>query len=240
MSITREQADKLKAPFNPEDISWKPQTVDYKNNTALAVAYCDPRGYVDRLNEVFGVGGWSDSYTFIATPFNKFIKGKAAYKEKPATEDKQVPGNKVLCVCMLVVHPDSEKHNTGATVSSTGDSDASDENAATSAEAQAFKRAAMKLGLGRYLYDLPKVTAAYSYGKWTNGTPTLPDWAMPKYQCDECKSSVKPATHNEQTFSVAQLLANSQRKYQKDLCADCQRKKVAAEKSQLVRTGAQT
>jgi len=233
--LTPDVAAKLRAPFKPEDISWKPQTVDYKAKTALAVAYADPRAYVDRLNEVFGVGGWSDYYNFIATPFNKFIKGKAAYKDKPATEDRQIPGDKVIVVCSLHVR------EFDISVSSTGDSDASDDNAATSAEAQSFKRAAMKLGLGRYLYELPKVTAAYDYGKWTNGAPTLPDWALPKYNCEECGLEVKSIVHadsvkGDTTFSVSQLLANSQRKYQKDLCADCQRKKTEATKSQLART----
>jgi hypothetical protein len=222
-------AEKLRSPFNPEDISWKPQTVNYKDKTALAVAYADPRAYVDRMNDVFGVGGWQDNYSFIATPFNKFIKGKAAWKEKPATEDKQIPGNKVLVVATIQIP------QYGISVSSTGDSDASDDNAATSAEAQAFKRAAMKLGLGRYLYDLPKVTARYDNGRWTDGAPNLPDWALPKYHCEGCKAEVKSMTHGTQTFSVAQLLANSQRKYQKDLCAECQRKLTEEAKSSLGR-----
>ena len=227
--LTKEMTEQLRAPFKPEDISWKPQTVDYKAKTALAVAYADPRAYVDRLNEVFGVGMWSDAYHFIATPFNKFIKGKAAWGDKPATEDKQIPGNKIIVTCSL------EVESLGIRISSTGDSDAADDNAATSAEAQAFKRAAMKLGLGRYLYELPKVTAAYDKGKWTNGAPTLPDWALPKSHCDDCKGEVKSMTHGDTTFSVAQLLNNSQRKYQKNLCADCQRKLTEAAKNQLGR-----
>ena len=229
MPIPNELAAKLRAPFNPEDISWKPQTVDYKANTALAVAYADPRAYVDRMNEVFGVGGWSDNYTFTVTPFNKVIRGKKAYKDTPATEDKQIPGNKVLVVCNLTV---SEY---GVGISSTGDSDAADDNAATSAEAQAFKRAAMKLGLGRYLYELPKVNAAYSYGKWTNGAPSLPDWAIPKFNCQDCGSEIASVVHGDTTYSVSQLKANSQRKYSKDLCAACQRKIVEATKASLGR-----
>lgn len=227
--LIKELADKLRAPFNPEDISWKPQTVNYSAKTALAVAYADPRAYVDRLNDVFGVGGWMDRYTFIATPFTKFIKGKTAWGDKPATEDKLVAGDKVIVVATI----DVPEFN--ISISSTGDSDASDDNAATSAEAQAFKRAAMKLGLGRYLYDLPKVTARYDKGKWLDGPPNLPDWALPKYHCEECKGEVKSATHKDQTFSVAHLLANSQRKYQKDLCADCQRKRTETAKGQLGR-----
>lgn len=227
--LPKELADKLRSPFNPEDISWKPQTVDYKAETALAVAYADPRAYVDRLNEVFGVGGWGDTYHFIATPFTKFIKGKAAYRDKPATEDKTIAGDKIVVVATLTV-PEY-----GISVSSTGDSDASDDNAATSAEAQAFKRAAMKLGLGRYLYDLPKITAGYKFGWKDESQLKLPDWALPKYHCADCKAEVKSIKHGEQVFSVAHLLANSQRKYQKDLCAECQRKLTEAAKGQLGR-----
>jgi hypothetical protein len=225
-------AAKLRAPFKPEDISWKPQTVDYRAHTALAVAYADPRAYTDRMNEVFGVGGWSDTYYFTVTPFNKFIKGKAAWGDKPATEDKQVAGNKVICVATISVS------EFGIVVSSTGDSDASDDNAATSAEAQAFKRAAMKLGLGRYLYELPKVTARYDKGKWLDGPPNLPDWAMPPISCEECDQAVTPATHEDKVFPVAVLVKNSQTKYGKNLCASCQRKRTEIAKSQLVRASA--
>jgi len=55
----------------------------------------------------------------------------------------------------------------GVTKSSSGDYplDRADENAATSAEAQAFKRACAAFGLGRYLYSLPQVWAAYDEQK---------------------------------------------------------------------------
>lgn len=227
--IEQKIVDALKAPFNQEDISWKPQTVDYKAETALAVAYADPRAYVDRLNDVFGVGEWSDTYSFIATPYNKFIKGKKAYKESPATEDKQVAGNKIVCVAGITVRTHC------ISVSSTGDSDASDDNAATSAEAQAFKRAAMKLGIGRYLYELPKVTARFKFGKWLDGAPALPDWALPKVNCEECTNQIISVEHGDKTFSVSQLTKNSQAKYQKNLCANCQREKAEAIKTQLGR-----
>jgi hypothetical protein len=54
----------------------------------------------------------------------------------------------------------------GATRSSTGEMDATEEkagNGGTVAEAQAFKRAAAMFGLGRYLYTLPSV--------WTDFDP---------------------------------------------------------------------
>ena len=42
-----------------------------------------------------------------------------------------------------------------------GECDARDENAATTAVAQAFKRACAAFGLGRYLYNLPQAWGAY-------------------------------------------------------------------------------
>ena len=51
----------------------------------------------------------------------------------------------------------------GVTKSATGDypRDAGDENPATSAEAQAFKRACAAFGLGRYLYSLSQIWVDY-------------------------------------------------------------------------------
>lgn len=84
----------------------------------------------------------------------------------------------------------------------------------------------MKLGIGRYLYELPKVTAAFDNGKWTKGAPTLPDWAIPKKNCQECSKEIVSIIHGEKQISVAQLIANSTRKYDGlELCADCQRKR---------------
>lgn len=229
--LPEELVQKLRAPFDPEDISWKPQTVNYSSKTALAVAYADPRAYADRLNEVFGVGGWSDEYRFVPTPFTKFIKGKkpwGAPKEAPIPEDKLIPGNKALCVATVSI-PEFD-----ISISSTGDSDASDENAATSAEAQAFKRAVMKLGLGRYLYKLPKVTAAYDNG-WIHGEPTLPDWALPTIDCEDCSKVIESVIHNDKTYDVASLTKNSQAKYHKNLCAACQKERASVVKEKLDR-----
>jgi len=55
----------------------------------------------------------------------------------------------------------------GVTKSATGDYpiDPRDENVVTSAESQAFKRACSAFGLGRYLYSLPQVWAAYDEKK---------------------------------------------------------------------------
>jgi hypothetical protein len=55
----------------------------------------------------------------------------------------------------------------GVTKSGIGDypTNDDDENPATSAEAQAFKRACSAFGIGRYLYDLPKIWCDYDQDK---------------------------------------------------------------------------
>lgn len=219
MSI-KEIIAQLSQPFDPSDIKWKPQTVDYKAKTALAVAHADPRAYIDRLNEVLGPEGWGQEFRFIATEAPKFIKGKKAWKapaDAPIPEDKTVPGFKVLAICRLTI-------NGIGVHESTGDSDAADDNAATSAEAQAFKRACLSFGLGRYLYDLPKQTVGYDGGQFLY-TPILPDWAIPKTDCEDCSSVIGATEWKGQEYNVTQIVNNAVKKYNKKLCMECQRKR---------------
>jgi len=53
----------------------------------------------------------------------------------------------------------------GVTREDVGECNAADENAATSAVAQSFKRACSAFGLGRYLYSLPQIWAAFDAQK---------------------------------------------------------------------------
>lgn len=208
--------DKLEEPFDPELIYWKPQATNGDKTRAMAAAYADPRAYSDRLNEVVGPSGWKVSYNvFTMDP----IPNPAAKNKYDAFLFK----GKVLVVASLVI--EGVGQNSG-----TGESDAVDENAITSAEAQAFKRAAIRFGLGRYLYNLPK-------GQWApydkesrriTTPPELPGWAIPKKVCEDCREKIEPFQHGERVISVTELITNSQRKYQKQLCAGCQKARVHA------------
>ncbi|MCP5111632.1 MAG: hypothetical protein GY953_12435 [bacterium] len=80
---------------------------------------------------------------------------------------------KVLVTCTLTIFG-------VGTHSGTGEEWADDANAMTSAEAQAFKRACVCFGLGRYLYDLPRSWVALDEHRRIVGQlPKLPDWAVP-------------------------------------------------------------
>jgi hypothetical protein len=56
-----EIADALSAPFEANEVKFKPQSV--KGNRALAICYIDARLVADRLDEVMGIDGWKTEYT---------------------------------------------------------------------------------------------------------------------------------------------------------------------------------
>lgn len=123
---------------------------------------------------------WPDLLARLAEPFHaEHVKWRAgsvskdkrkaialAYAEPRAYEDRLnalCPGswhvdfqpwgdNRIIC--RLTIH-----HVTRSSTGESGDSHPT--VAGTSAEAQAFKRACSKFGLGRYLYDLPTTWVAY-------------------------------------------------------------------------------
>jgi hypothetical protein len=64
--------------------------------------------------------------------------------------------------------------------SATGEEWSKNENAATSAEAQAFKRACAGFGLGRYFYYFDGLWLALDHEKRPQTNPPLPEWATPE------------------------------------------------------------
>lgn len=146
-------------PFPPADVKWKPQMV--KANRALAMAYIDARAVQDRLDEVLGVDGWQEKYTTL--------------------QDGSV-------MCRLTVRfwdeaRGREVRTTRADVGSASQQpDAGDRLKA--AFSDALKRAAVKFGVGRYLYRLSSQWVDYDpVKKAFVNKPQLPASALPaRYQ----------------------------------------------------------
>ena len=135
-----------------------------KNNRALAMAYIDARAVQDRLDDVLGVENWQDEYAV------------------------QADGS---VVCKLSVRIGGEwiaKMDVG---SPSEQPDSGDRLKA--AFSDALKRAAVKLGVGRYLYRLQAQWVDYDPAKKQFArVPTLPDWAKPG-----------PVTHARQALPEA-------------------------------------
>jgi hypothetical protein len=134
-------------------------------NRALAVAYVDARCVMDRLDEVLGPAGWQDSYELLAGGCVK---------------------------CELSVRVEDEwitKSDVGAPSEQSAECDQT-----KSAFSDALKRAAVKLGIGRYLYRLPKQWLGYDpQRRQFTETPKLPAWATPNGKTTPQSSTPVPA-----------------------------------------------
>lgn len=60
----KEMEAKLKRPFQYSDIEWRISRI-FKSGKATVLAYITSRAVMDRLDEVFGIDGWQDEYSFI-------------------------------------------------------------------------------------------------------------------------------------------------------------------------------
>jgi len=132
----------LRVPFSVEVVAWKPQTISRERKRCLAVPYVDTQPYQERLDQV--CPEWQDDYAIWFSDPQEAL-GRAG--------EKRVISGKVFVKCRLTI---AER-----TRSDVGECELTDENALTSAKAQAFKRACAAFGLGRYLYDLPKPWVDY-------------------------------------------------------------------------------
>jgi hypothetical protein len=95
-------------------------------NRALAVAYVDARTIMDRLDEVLGVDGWQDRYELLAD-------GNVACRLKCKIGEQWIT--------KVDVGGPSEQPDDGDKLKA--------------AFSDALKRAAVKYGVGRYLYHVP-------------------------------------------------------------------------------------
>jgi len=122
-----------------------------KGNQAMAVAYLDVKSVLHRLDCVFGVGGWQDQYELLPDGCVKCRLSVKIDGEWIVREDAGGPSKQ----------PDPADRMKAAF-------------------SNALKRAAVKLGIGRYLARLPRTWADYDAQKRQfTRTPALPAWAMP-------------------------------------------------------------
>ncbi len=122
-----------------------------KGTRALAIAYIDCRVIQDRLDAVLGVMGWQDEYTI-------------------------QPDGSVVCKLQLKL---GEQWVSKMDVGSPSEQpDQGDRLKA--AFSDSLKRAAVKFGIGRYLYRLTAIWTDYDpVKKQFTQPPKLPGWAIP-------------------------------------------------------------
>jgi hypothetical protein len=161
-----------------------------KGNRALALAYVDVRAIMDRLDLALGVENWQDNYQLL-------------------------PDNSVMCRLRLRI---GDRWITKCDVGSPSEQpDGGDRLKA--AFSDALKRAAVKFGIGRYLYRLPQQWADYDpVKKLFSAPPKLPDWAVARA---DALASSKPTVNGRKSTLPAsgKELHQRLRKADSDLAA---------------------
>lgn len=134
-----------------------------KGNKALAVAFLDARLIQDRLDSVVGFENWRDSYQLLPDGSVRCRLSVRIGGRWVTKEDAGNPGKQA---------------------------DGGDRIKAS--YSNALKRAAVKFGIGRYLYKLPPAWVDYDPAKkQIVRPPQLPEWALPP------KPALKPTPEDE-------------------------------------------
>lgn len=170
-------SEKLQEPFSEDQIEWRiGQAGKTKDGRiwATCLAYVQSRAIMDRLDEVFGPFGWRDKYEHLVVDgehgFLCTIECKAGGIIKDGRDFEAV------------------------WISKQDGAPCTNIEGFKGGISDALKRAAVKLGIGRYLYSLEAGFAQILEGrepgakkaKTPDGTwffwrpPALPSWALPK------------------------------------------------------------
>jgi len=173
----KQLVSELEVPFDESAIEWRVTNTAKGEQRGQVVPYADPRAYTDRLNTLLTPAGWTRKYA-VHTSAN-FERAK----------DKKIVA-KVLVTCELTIFGLGSH-------SATGEEWAENDNAATAAEAQAFKRAASCFGLGRYLYYFTGTWVDLDERKRPKSTPRLFGWATPQ----GWRQGLRPGQESKSTLS---------------------------------------
>src|SRR5215471_3521462 len=122
----------LEEPFDPREIKWRVTNTTSDRRRGQVIAYADPRAYTDRLNTLFTVRGWTREYV---------VQVIQNFERKERGNGDGIISGKIVVTCKVSI--DGLGSHTGL-----GEGWADNENAGTSTEAQAFKRACSCFGLG--------------------------------------------------------------------------------------------
>ena len=183
----------LEVPFPVDQVLWRVTNTANNRTCGQVVPYADPRAYTDHLNALVTPQGWTRTYETVAMNHITRTKRNAEF----------VTG-KILVTCKVTIEG-------LGTHSGTGEEWADEDNAMTSAEAQAFKRACNCFGLGRYFYDFDAPWVDIDEKSRAKKTPVLASGVARSTPCRRANpvggafagGNISPATTSWQRQALA-------------------------------------
>lgn len=152
--------EELRKHFEPTEVEWRIGSTSKDKKKGLAFCYLESRAIMDRLDEVFGLGGYKISYrpwhrsSEVITTYNSqkevWIKGQKQLIDTQVTET-QYADSQICTISYLIVHDDGTRE----WISVEDGANSTDFESVKGGLSSALKRTAVCLGIGRYLYDLP-------------------------------------------------------------------------------------
>ena len=134
--------NELGQPFPYSDVNWRLQYVDKDKLEGFAVPYLDARAIADRLDSVVGQNNWKDSYS----PWHTYVE---KIEDKGKVTTKQIQSQ----ICILSIYDEERKE----WIDKSDGAENTDVESIKGGISDAFKRAAVKWNVGRYMYKMKPV-----------------------------------------------------------------------------------
>lgn len=193
---------RLSEPFAEHELKWRP------GSGSTFLAYIDARQVVDRLNHVVGAENWHDAYSAIdftnteardITDIEE-VKRKADELKINYNDMFWMYGNKINGVknkSYITLEYNNISYGgikcslnvLGIVKEDVGTASPADQM--KGAHSDALKRAAVKFGIGAYLYDLKNLKGGFVENKVVVEPPELPEWALPVQRGDPDEAILK-------------------------------------------------
>lgn len=157
----KEMRSMLCRPFDLKYVQWILVSKSKDGKTGYVAPYVKMQTYLDRLDEIFSPECWEPIFkTEAPIATNRIVKGQT------------ITASKIIVTCSISIKGMGVK-------SSIGEGWSNDDNGATSAQAQSFKRACAMFGLGKYLKDIGTLIVDLNEKGYPKKYPVLPAFALP-------------------------------------------------------------
>jgi hypothetical protein len=161
---TQDKLSELARPFSLSSVNWRVGLVTEDRSSGQALPYLDARVVMDRFDEVLGVAAWEDTYEEVIVG-NRMVAVRCTISVD--VEGRRVSKQDAAQLDTVVDKPTEAQARKM-------------ELAVKGVYSDAFKRAAVKWGVGRYLYAYRAPWVKLTERGHLAAIPRLPDAMLPE------------------------------------------------------------